>query len=88
LTIPSCEFGILAGGRGDDIGRNPLLDGDDDFVVSVAETRLAGARDFMVVPALHTVIMDHPAVQEYTVRFLQQGFFQSAERRCPIPSPP
>jgi hypothetical protein len=53
----------------------------------VEETRLAGARDFIVVPALHTVIMDNPQVREYVVRFLRQGSFVSEEKRCPIPLP-
>ena len=85
LATPRGEFGIIAGGTGSDEGHNPLLEGDDDLVVSVAETRLAGARDFLVVPALHTVIMDDPTVQECTSRFLQAGYFRSEEARCPIP---
>jgi pimeloyl-ACP methyl ester carboxylesterase len=87
LAIPDCEFGIIAGGTKEDAGRTSLLEGDDDMVVSVEETRLAGARDFIVVPALHTVIMDNPQVREYVVRFLRQGSFVSEEKRCPIPLP-
>jgi pimeloyl-ACP methyl ester carboxylesterase len=84
LATPQCEFGILAGGTQREMGRNPLLRGDDDLVVSVAETRLAGASDFLVVPAVHTVMMDDKLVQECTLRFLQTGYFLSEERRCPI----
>ncbi len=46
LATPTCEFGILAGGRGDKHGYNLLLPGDNDGIVSVETTRLAGARDF------------------------------------------
>src|SRR6185503_12645664 len=49
LAVPSCQFGIIAGGVGNSVGRNPLLSGDDDFVVCVEETRLVGARDFCVL---------------------------------------
>ena len=44
LATPPFEFGVLAGGKGNDKGYNPLLPGDDDSVVTVEHTRLAGAR--------------------------------------------
>ena len=46
LATPACEFGILAGGRGDNHGYNLLLPGDNDGIISVETTRLAGAADF------------------------------------------
>ena len=54
LATPACEFGILAGGRGDGHGYNLLLPGDNDGIISVDTTRLAGAADFRVVPAQHS----------------------------------
>jgi pimeloyl-ACP methyl ester carboxylesterase len=85
LAVPACEFGILAGGRSSDRGFNPWLSGDDDLVVSVADTRLPGATDFAVLPVLHSFMMNDPAVLEYTLRFLKYGYFVSAEARKPIP---
>lgn len=84
LATPHFEFGILAGGRGDGRGYNPLIPGDDDAVITVESTRLAGARDFRVMPALHSVFMNDSKVQEYTVRFLNEGHFESDETRQPI----
>ncbi|HEX3727698.1 MAG TPA: alpha/beta fold hydrolase [Pirellulales bacterium] len=84
LTTPRCEFAILAGGRGTDKGYNPLLGEDNDMVVSVESTRLPGAADFAVLPVLHTFMMDDPRVQQYTLRFLQQGFFVSEAERHAI----
>ncbi|MHB8955384.1 MAG: lipase/acyltransferase domain-containing protein [Pirellulaceae bacterium] len=84
LATPSCEFGIIAGGADDGGHRNPLLEGDDDMIVTVEETRLAGAADFVIVPALHTFIMDDPRVPEYTLRFLEHGYFVAEEARNPI----
>jgi pimeloyl-ACP methyl ester carboxylesterase len=84
LAVPPCEFGIIAGGAGDENGRNPLLTGDDDMVVTVQETRLKGARDFVVVPAAHTFLMDNPQVRQYARRFIKQGFFISEAERQPI----
>ena len=84
LITPPCQFGIIAGGSTDGDGSNPLLEGDDDLVVTVRETRLIGARDFVVLPARHTFIMDDATVQQYTLRFLQHGYFISEDRRQPI----
>lgn len=84
LATPPFEFGILAGGRGDGKGFNPLLPGDDDSVVTVANTRLVGARDFRVIPVLHTFFMDHGTAQQLTLRFLNEGHFESDETREPI----
>ena len=88
LAIPPCPFGIIAGGDDDPEGGNPLLDGNDDMVVTVAETRLPGAADFVIVPALHTFIMDDAQVQEYTLRFLQHGYFIAPEVRRPLANEP
>lgn len=84
LITPPCQFGIIAGGAKEGKGRNPLLDGNDDMVVTVQETRLPGAHDFVIVPAAHTFIMDDVTVQQYTLRFLQHGYFTSPERRQEI----
>ncbi len=82
-TPPS--FGIIAGGRGTENGNNPWIPGDDDFVLSVDETRLPGARDFLVVPVLHGLIMTDKRVLECTLRFLKEGHFVAANQRLPIP---
>ena len=82
LATPACEFGILAGGRGDKHGYNLLLPGDNDGIVSVNTTRLAGARDFLVLPVQHSLIMFNGKVQEYTLQFLQKGYFVSEPARA------
>lgn len=84
LATPDFEFGILAGGRGTETGYNPLFGEDNDLVVSVESTRLAGASDFAVLPTSHTFMMDDEKVQQYTLRFLQHGCFDSARARQPI----
>ena len=85
LITPTFEFAIIAGGKGDEKGYNPLLDGDDDLIVRVEETKLSGAADFAVVPAVHTVLMDNAKAQEMVQRFLQTGFLKTAEERNRIP---
>jgi pimeloyl-ACP methyl ester carboxylesterase len=84
LATPGCQFGIIAGGLGDDDGSNPLIGGDDDLIVSVAETRLPGASDFLVLPVMHRTLLSDPQVHESMLRFLQHGYFVSADQRQPI----
>jgi len=84
LAIPQFEFGIIAGGRGNGGGFNPWLSGDDDGVLTVTSTRLAGAADFVVVPDFHALLPFDSRVREYTLRFLRHGCFVSPERRQPI----
>jgi pimeloyl-ACP methyl ester carboxylesterase len=75
LAVPACDFGIVAGGKGDDTGYSTLLAGDDDAVVCVDETRLPGARDFLLLPVHHAAMMRDQAVQRATVSFLETGRF-------------
>jgi pimeloyl-ACP methyl ester carboxylesterase len=79
LATGPIEFGIIAGGRGDANGFNPALPGDDDGVVTLATTRLAGAADFLVVPVLHSFLIKDDRVIEATLRFLQTGRFAGGE---------
>ena len=84
LTAPPFEFGILAGGKGDGRGYNPLLPGDDDGVVTVESTRLSGACDFRCLPVLHSFFMNDRRVHEMTKAFLAHGYFESEEARQPV----
>lgn len=84
LAIPQCQFAIIAGGKNEPDGRNRLIPGDDDFVVTVEETKLAGARDFVVIPTYHTVIMNNATAREYALRFLEHGYLVSEPLRRPI----
>jgi hypothetical protein len=87
LAVPSCEFGIVAGGKGDGRGYSTLLEGDDDAVVRVAETKLDGARDFLLVPVSHAAMMRNPSVQEATVSFLETGRFGGVAAPAPDAPP-
>jgi len=75
LPVPTVPFGVIAGVRGDGRGFNPLLAGEDDVTVSLASTHLDGAEDTLVVRAVHTFILQAPAVIEATVRYLRTGRF-------------
>jgi len=75
LAVPPCDFGIVAGGTGDDRGMSLLLAGDDDAIVRVDETRLEGAAGFLLLPVHHADMMRDRAVQQAAVCFLRDGRF-------------
>lgn len=70
------EVGVIAGGTPGGAGFNPLLSANNDGVVTVAETGLSGARDFLIVAAPHTVIASDPEAIAATLRFLETGRFR------------
>jgi hypothetical protein len=84
LATPTFPFGILAGGKGNERGVNPLLKGDDDLIVTVAETRLAGACDFRLVPCWHGDLVRDEDVRRCARSFLEHGYFSSEAERQPI----
>ncbi|HYE08005.1 MAG TPA: hypothetical protein VEL07_20980 [Planctomycetota bacterium] len=73
IPPPSCRFAIIAGGRGDGVGRNRRIPGDDDGTVAVAETMLDGADEHVVLDVGHTVGMGDPRVVAAVVRYLDGG---------------
>ncbi|MDG1707741.1 MAG: hypothetical protein P8H03_03220 [Emcibacteraceae bacterium] len=66
-TIPTL---IIAGGTGKNTGFNPLLKGDNDGIVTVAETRLKTPHEFKQIKVIHTTIMDHPDSINAMLEFL------------------
>lgn len=76
VPVPDLPIGIIAGGNGRR-GTNPFLAGDNDGLVTVAETRLPGAEtEFLLVPAVHTFLARHPDVIAASRRFLATGHFR------------
>ena len=81
IPPPTCEFGVIAGGTGESRGLNPLLEGDNDGIVTVEETRMPNASDFLLIDASHTYIMANPECIEATRRFLKTGRFGLSSQR-------
>lgn len=75
LAIPRCPFGIMAGRLPEGAISILLVDGPSDILVTVEETKLAGAADFLEVPVLHTFLMDNPMVKAAIANFLKSGTF-------------
>ncbi|MDJ0945859.1 MAG: hypothetical protein QNJ30_20520 [Kiloniellales bacterium] len=74
-------LGIIAGGCCAGRGYNPLLPGDDDGVVRVAETPLKGGDAALRVDALHTFIAEDGDAIAATRSFLDHGRLGPAETR-------
>jgi len=55
------------------------LPGDNDGLVTVAETALEGAQDFMLVRTTHGLVDDHPQTIDATIAFLRDGRFIAEE---------
>ncbi|WP_460830277.1 alpha/beta fold hydrolase [Lysobacter humi (ex Lee et al. 2017)] len=73
----AARVGMVAGSRplglGQFLGR---LDGVSDGTVAVAETRLAGLADHVVLRASHTGLAFSPQVARQVVAFLREGRFE------------
>jgi hypothetical protein len=64
LPVPEVPVAIFAG----DVAGVP-----GDGLVSVEETRLEGAIEHHIVPAIHTFLMNHPAVIRGAISFLTRA---------------
>jgi pimeloyl-ACP methyl ester carboxylesterase len=84
LPAPTCEFGIIAGGRGTVKGFNPMLPGDNDSTVTVHSARLKGATDFMLQPVIHSFLMTDRRCISAVETFLEHGRFDLEREPQPI----
>jgi hypothetical protein len=70
LALPDVPYAIVAGGTGKAMGFNPLLAGDNDGLVTVAEARLTPKDDLLVVRAPHGLLVNHARTRRALERFL------------------
>jgi pimeloyl-ACP methyl ester carboxylesterase len=79
MAPPGREIGIIAGRIGIGLGRIfGRFDGPNDGMVMVAETRLAGAADHIVLPVAHTSLLWSREVSRQAEHFLRVGRFERA----------
>jgi pimeloyl-ACP methyl ester carboxylesterase len=84
LMTPAFEFGIIVGGRGDGEGYLDSIPGDDDMLLSIETSKLAGAADFIQIGGIHQFMAKYKEVREAAMTFLLHGYFTSPEARQPI----
>lgn len=76
LGAADFELGIIAGNRTIDPITSAVLDDPDDGKVSVADTKLEGMDDFIVVEHSHAFMMRLQGPIELTINFLNTGRFE------------
>ena len=76
LGAANFEVGIITGNRSINLILSLLIDGDDDGKVSIERAKLDGMKDFLVIPASHTFIMQNLTAIEQTLYFLDHGVFR------------
>lgn len=71
------ELGVIAGDSNLGLGRliSPGLPRPHDGTVSVAETRVTGAREHLVLPVGHTGMLMSSQVARRMIRFIESGSF-------------
>lgn len=75
LPSASCELGVIAGNQAVNLLCSPLLPKPNDGTVSVENTKLAGMRDHITLPATHPLIMRNKQVIQQVLVFLRSGHF-------------
>ncbi|MBA4104790.1 MAG: hypothetical protein C0485_03450 [Pirellula sp.] len=84
LSTPNFEFGIIVGGRGDGEGYLDAIPGDDDGLLSVDTSKLAGAVDFIQTKGIHQLMPQYKEVRAATLNFLLNGYFVSPTSKHPV----
>lgn len=69
------ELGVLAGNRSINLILSLLIPGPNDGKVAVTHAKVAGQRDFKVMPVSHPFFMVNREVQRNTLAFLRDGAF-------------
>jgi pimeloyl-ACP methyl ester carboxylesterase len=78
LGPPDFDFAVVAGDRTIDPITSSVLENPDDGKVSVSDTYLEGMRDFRVVGASHTFIMQKKEVFQLVKNYLDHGSFDDS----------
>lgn len=71
LPVPTAEFGVIAGDRGQSITFKEPNDG----VITVESTKLDGMKAWVLVHQAHTFIMNSRQAAQLAVRFIEHGDF-------------
>lgn len=73
LKAPNYELGVIAGVK--ESNNEDILPGDDDGLVTVESTKVAGMDDFIILPVRHSMMRSNQKVAKQTIHFLINGHF-------------
>lgn len=77
--VPTCEVGLIAGGRGSKSGFNLFVKGDNDGLLLPEQTKLGIEKDVVFVKSWHVGLLFHKKVLKHVVSFLKSGKFAGKE---------
>jgi len=75
IADPYYPVGIIAG-KSESIDNDKIIPGDDDGIVTVESTKLAGMTDFIVIETSHMMLRYNEDVAIQTIEFLINGKFR------------
>lgn len=84
LSVPEIPFAVIAGGKGDSDGYNPLIPGDDDGLVAVSSALLEGAEDSLTLPVLHSLLPYNADVIDAVSNYIDRGSLRADGPRQPV----
>ncbi len=70
------DLGVIAGDRSVNLLLSRMIPGPDDGKVAVADTRVEGMKDHIVIHATHPFIMKNAQVIDQALFFLKKGAFK------------
>jgi hypothetical protein len=70
------ELGVITGNRSFNLLSSMIIPGPDDGSVSVERAKVAGMKDFLVLPHSHTFIVKSKDAIEQVIYFLRYGIFK------------
>jgi hypothetical protein len=82
------ELGVIAGDRSINLINSSMIDGPDDGKVSVANTKVDGMKQHLVLHVTHPYLMKNERVIRETICFLRTGSFCVEQEENPDDPPP
>jgi pimeloyl-ACP methyl ester carboxylesterase len=70
------ELGVIAGNRSFNPLNSLIVPGPDDGTIAVARTKVAGMKDFIVLPRSHIFIMRSEDAIKQVIHFIEHGTFR------------
>lgn len=75
LGVPYCEFGIIAGVRGNGKGYTNWLEGENDGSVTLESAHLEGSKGLLEIRRSHTGLIFDKETCRQVVHFIREGRF-------------